>query len=117
MLALAQQHPSAIVVPVHAEESTGRNQIPTKFADYFGYVTGLEVDTGIVQSRKVGRTGKGAWHRLAFRPAFSGPVQAGREYIVVDDIVTGGVSLSELRQFIESQGGRVVAMTCCLKSK
>jgi hypothetical protein len=98
------------VVPVHAEEASGRNKIPSKFADYIGHIAGLEVDEGIAQSNKVGRTGKGAWHRLAFRPQFAGAVIAGREYILVDDIVTGGGSLSELRQYIEANGGKVVEM-------
>lgn len=108
---IASRHPSAIVVPVHAEEASGRNRIPSKFADYFGHITGLEVDEGIVQAGKVERTGKGLWYRMAFRPRFEGRVQEGREYILVDDVVTGGGSLSELRQYIESRGGKVVAIS------
>jgi hypothetical protein len=108
--ALVARHPQAIVVPVHAEEASGRNKIPSKFADYIGHIAGLEVNEGIAQSNKVGRTGKGAWHRLAFRPQFAGAVISGREYILVDDIVTGGGSLSELRQYIEANGGKVVEM-------
>jgi hypothetical protein len=109
--ALAARHPQAIVIPIHAEEASGRNQIPRMFGVYIGHITGLQVDESMVQSNEVGRTGKGAWHRLAFRPQFDGQVIAGREYIIVDDIVTGGGSLSELRQYIEANGGKVVEMS------
>ncbi|MDR2364579.1 MAG: LPD5 domain-containing protein [Zoogloeaceae bacterium] len=107
---LAEKYPNAIVVPVHAEEAAGRNQIPRKLADYIGQAAGLEVDTDIVQSKRVGRTGQDAMYRLAFRPEFDGPVEKGREYLLVDDVVTGGGTFSELRQHIEKNGGKVADM-------
>ncbi|MCC6685624.1 MAG: phosphoribosyltransferase, partial [Fimbriimonadaceae bacterium] len=84
---MAARHPDAIVVAVHAEEASGFNQIPRKFADYIGYVTGLEVDPSIVQSNRAGRTGQGDWYRMGNRPEFDGEVQPGRKYIIVDDVV------------------------------
>lgn len=45
------------------------------------------------------------------RPEFDGEVQPGRKYIIVDDVVARGGSLSELRHYIESRGGEVVEMT------
>ncbi|MDR2055210.1 MAG: hypothetical protein LBQ10_05010 [Desulfovibrio sp.] len=105
--ALAEKYPDAVLVAVHAEERAGKNQIPRKLADYIGEATGLEVDPGIVQSRKVSRTGTGAWHRMAHRPKFDGRVQAGRGYIIVDDMVVQGGTVSELRQHIEAGGGEV----------
>ena len=107
---LAEKNPSAIVVPVHAEEMEGRNPIPNVLANYIGSVTGLEVDNNIVQSTRTGRTLSSAWGRMAIRPAFDGKVQAGRKYIVVDDVVTQGGTLSEMRRHIEANGGEVVQM-------
>lgn len=107
---LGQRYPGAAVVPVHAEERSGRNKIPEVLADYVADVAGLEADTEIVQSEKVGRTGSDAIYRLAFRPKFDGQVKKGQEYILVDDVVTGGGTLSELRYYIESKGGKVVHM-------
>ncbi|MDR1921157.1 MAG: hypothetical protein LBS31_05350 [Candidatus Adiutrix sp.] len=107
---LAEAYPDAIVVPVHAEEQSGRNRIPGKFADYIGKAAGLEVNTDIIQAGRVGRTGSDAWHRLAFRPKFDGEVQKGRQYILVDDVTTGGGTFSELRRYIEMNGGQVVHM-------
>jgi len=108
---LAAHFPGAIVVPVHARESTGVNHIPAKYADYISHLTGLEADTDIIQASTVFRTGKGAWYRMAFRPSFEGEVRPGRDHILVDDCVTGGGSLSELRQHIIRGGGKVVAMS------
>jgi len=108
---LAAQFPDAVIVPVHAQEANGINHIPAKFADYISHLTGLEADTDVVQASTVFRTGKGGWYRMAFRPAFDGPVRPGRDHILVDDCVTGGGSISELRQHIIRGGGNVVAMS------
>ncbi len=107
--ALAAAYPGAIVAAVHAQESGGINEIPAKFADYIGHLTGLVVDTEIIQSNTVFRTGRGGWYRMAFRPEFEGDVAPGRDYILVDDCVTGGGSLSEMRQHVCRGGGEVVA--------
>jgi hypothetical protein len=107
-LALAQKYPNAIVVAVHAEEASGRNKLPMVFAAWLEEIAGLQTNPNVVQATRAGRTGSDAWTRLAFRPEFDGPVEPGRDYILVDDIVTGGGTLSELRQYIEARGGRVV---------
>jgi predicted amidophosphoribosyltransferase len=104
------KYPDAIVVPVHAEEIEGRNQIPSLLADYIGNITGLEVDSNIVQSTRSGRTDSGAWVRMALRPTFDGNVQSERKYIIVDDVITQGGTLSEMRRYIEANGGEVVLM-------
>ena len=44
----------------------------------------------------------------ANRPRFDGDVQAGRKYILVDDVFSAGGTFSELRAFIETNGGIVV---------
>lgn len=64
----SQQHPNAIVVPVHAEEASGENQIPRALADYIAAIGGLQVDGAIVQINHVGRAGSGAWYRPAVTP-------------------------------------------------
>lgn len=109
--ALAAKHPDAIVVPVHAEEASGRNAMPATFAKWLGHQTGLAVDDGIVQSNRVFHTGADLAGRFARRATFDGPVEAGRDYILADDFVTSGGTLADLRSYIESKGGRVVNAT------
>ena len=74
------------------------NKIPRTLAAYIGYNAGLEVDTSIVQTEKVGHTGANAWHRLAFRAKFDGKVKPDKQYILVDDVVTAGGTFGELCQ-------------------
>jgi hypothetical protein len=105
---IKEKYRGAIVVPVRALEAQGKNRLPEALADFIGHKTDLEVDTGIVQTNEVHRTGADAWHRLAFRPEFDGEVKEGHKYILVDDVFSNGGSFNELRGFIEKNGGEVV---------
>ncbi|MDR2179312.1 MAG: phosphoribosyltransferase, partial [Synergistaceae bacterium] len=107
---IGERHPGAILVPVHLDEDIGRNKIPAALAKYIGKITGLEVNDDIVQKDVVTRTGVDMWDRIAFRPKFDGQIQAGKQYILVDDVVTQGGTFGELRRYIEMNGGEVVDM-------
>ena len=107
---IAEKYPDAILVAVHAEEMAGKNKIPGKISHYISEATGLEIITDIVQTNKVGHTGENAWYRLTNRAKFNGDVKPNRKYILIDDVVTGGGTFSELRRFIELNGGEVVDM-------
>lgn len=96
------------VVPVLSEEAAGRNKIPLAYALVIAHRLGLPLSTDIVQTVRAERTGEKTDHRLAFQPAFDGPVRAGQEYLIVDDAVTFGATLANLRGHIEANGGRVV---------
>jgi hypothetical protein len=69
---------------------------------------GFEIDESIVQTNKAARTKKNEALRLAVRPEFDGKVEPGREYILIDDAIGQGGTISELRFYIESNGGRVI---------
>ena len=98
-----------IFASVHAYESEGVNAIPEAFADELGNRLGLETDTGIVQTNVVSHTGADGFGRLARQPIFDGEVVPGSEYVLVDDFVGQGGTLANLRGFIESKGGIVLA--------
>ncbi|MFN3710636.1 MAG: phosphoribosyltransferase [Alishewanella aestuarii] len=98
----------AKIVPVLANEQAGNNKIPLMTAEVLGDRLNLEVEYNIVQSEKVGRTNKGADHRLAINPTFDGKVEAGRPYVLVDDTLSMGGTLSSLRGYIENRGGLVL---------
>ena len=85
------------------------NKIPLAMAEVLADRLGLDVDLGIVQRDKVGRTGAGSDHRLAFNPSFEGDVKAGQDYLVVDDTLTMGGTIASLRGYVENHGGKVVA--------
>jgi hypothetical protein len=106
--AMAARHPDAVIVPVHAVEGAGKNAIPAVLAAFIGEAGNLEVSANIVQASIVRNTGQNSWHRFAYRAVFEGGVTAGRDHILVDDVVSTGGTFSEFRRFIEEYGGKVV---------
>lgn len=104
--ALAGRKP--IVVPIYAEEATGQNKIPLAYAEALASHLGLEVSPNIVQVVRAEHTNAGAFERMARQPEFDGPVQPGQDYLIVDDTLTMGGTLANLRGYIESKGGNVV---------
>lgn len=97
-----------VLVPVLAEEASGRNKIPLAFAEALSQALRLKVDHGIVQSVRAHHTASGAFHRIAFQSAFDGQVQSGQEYFLLDDAITMGGTLANLRGHIEANGGVVL---------
>lgn len=114
---LARQFPGAIVVPVHADEASGHNKLPMAYATMLADGTGLKFDDGIVQSVRAHHTGAKALGRFMVRAQFDGEVGRGAKYILVDDHITQGGTISELLHFIENKGGKVVAVTTLTASK
>lgn len=99
---------SPLILPVHAIEEFGTNKIPAALAYYISVKLGLELCSEIVQANKPQRTGKGAFYRLSQYPFFSGGVQKGRNYVILDDTLSMGGTLASLRGYIENKGGHVI---------
>lgn len=97
-----------VIVAVRAEESAGRNKIPFMMARALSSQTGWQVDTKLFQTNFAGRTGTDAVYSLANPPIFRGDVQAGRDYLIVDDNSTMGGTIASLRGYIENRGGHVI---------
>jgi len=96
----------AIYVALHAEEAAG-NKIPVALADRYASELAGSVATEIVQTNETHHTGSRAMNRLVTRPEFDGPVEPGKSYVLVDDVVTLGGTLAEAANYIESKGGKV----------
>lgn len=110
---LKEAYPDAIVAPI-SSAGAGHNQIPDAYADLLGE-NGFEVDHNIKIVDKANRTGKGELERLTSQNKIEGSVKEGAKYIIVDDVVTSGASINEYRQYIEDNGGCVVACsTMCM---
>jgi adenine/guanine phosphoribosyltransferase-like PRPP-binding protein len=104
---IANEEP--ILVSAHAYESGGVNAIPEAFADELANRLGLNTDTSVVQMNVVSHTGSDGYGRLARQPVFDGEVLPGAMYVLVDDFVGMGGTLANLKGFIESKGGKVLA--------
>jgi hypothetical protein len=100
------------VVGVHAEEAVGRNKIPLAYSEVLASILRLRTDPGIVQTTVANHTNAPSiYHRFASPPLFGGYVHAGADYLIVDDTCTAGGTLTNLKGFVESHGGTVVAMS------
>ena len=97
------------LVSAHALEREGVNAIPEIFAERLSQVLGWPAETGVVQTNVVSHTGANGFWRLARQAEFDGPVHSGRAYVLVDDFVGMGGTLANLKGYIESKGGKVLA--------
>ncbi len=108
----------ALLLPVIADELMGFNAIPDAMAQVLGAELGLDVVAGeIVQTNKVGHTRAPAFQRLVTPATFEGRVQAGAQYVLVDDHVGLGGTLANLRGYVEARGGTVIAITTLTESR
>ena len=100
------------LVPIHALESAGVNEIPAALATVLSrLLRGLPANKSIVQLNSVGHTGADGFRRLANQALFSGAIVPGQGYFVVDDFVGQGGTLANLIGYIRSQGGEVLGAT------
>jgi hypothetical protein len=114
-LMIADQRP--LVVAPHADEAQGRNAIPETYARYVADMLGLAPDRTIVQANRPQRTGRDAAYRLATRAVFDGHVERGQSYLLVDDNITQGGTLADLRAYIVEAGGTVIGATTLTGSR
>lgn len=116
---LASYYPDAILIPVHELilENGRYNAIPLVYAEYISDITGHEVCYDIYQKTKASHTNKNAIERLINRSQFAGDVKPGKTYIIVDDVITQGGTVSELRSYIENAGGKVACVSTLSFSK
>lgn len=99
------------LVPVHALESEGVNEIPAALGSELSRRLGLPVNQSVLQANSVGHTGASGFARLAHQAQFVGQISPGACYLLVDDFVGQGGTLANLIGFISSQGGQVLGAT------
>jgi orotate phosphoribosyltransferase len=97
-----------IFVAPHAMEASGENAIPETLAAYLAHKLGTRDDVTIVQRNKVYHTGADAMERIIAPSEFAGAVEAGAQYVLVDDVSTMGGTLADLSSYIQTNGGQVV---------
>jgi hypothetical protein len=111
LVGMFEGYSSLELVPIHALETAGVNEIPAALANVLSHSLGPPVNNSIVQLNSVGHTGADGFRRLANQALFSGTVVPGQWYFVVDDFVGQGGTLANLIGFIRSQGGEVLGAT------
>lgn len=94
---------------------TSKNALAKTAAEFLGKKLKIEVDHSIQEKPCPSRREADRRDKFFQRPEFIGNVQKGRLYILVDDMVTTGATLAELRSYIVKNGGDV-AFACSLAS-
>ena len=107
---LKDKYSDAIVCPVLAIEAAGKNKLPYAYA-FFLEKLGFQIEKNIFQVVKAHHTGASLTDRFMNRARFEGSVQNGKNYILIDDHIDSGGTLRDLKDFIESKGGNVVAFS------
>ena len=107
---IARQFPHAHVVYNHKIQGDGVNMIPAAYAARFSAV-GMTIEHDIIAVTNVSHTNASDISRISKRMRFEGHVNRGVDYILLDDFITSGAELRDLRDYVNSQGGNVVAMT------
>ena len=107
---IAKQYPNAHIIYNHRIQGQGINMIPAAYAARFSAV-GMKVEHNIIAVTNVSHTNASDISRISKRMRYEGHVKRGVDYILLDDFITSGAELRDLRDYVNSQGGNVVAMT------
>ncbi|MCL1827283.1 MAG: hypothetical protein FWG20_04490, partial [Candidatus Cloacimonetes bacterium] len=116
---VAIKHPKAIVVYPNKVENETHNWIPLAFAmkimsnvnNMDGVGANWEIGTSVEQINTQERTGVEHDIRIKTPCKFTGEVESGRVYVIVDDVYTQGGTINQLKNYIEDNGGTVVYVT------
>ena len=115
---VARQTNHPILLPVTALETTGFNAIPDAMARVVALRLGWPVSSGdIAQSNTVGHTRAKSFNRFVTPATFEGRAVSGGHYVLVDDHVGLGGTLANLKGYLETSGGIVIAMTTLTESR
>lgn len=110
VLEVGRQYPDARVAYIHRRHGDGINMIPAAYAAKFSAM-GMTVEDDIIAVTDVKHTNASDIARLGRRMRFEGEVTKGADYILLDDFITSGAELRDMRDYISSKGGNVVMIT------
>src|SRR5260221_11047813 len=100
------------IVPVVQPDAGRKNAIPIAVAAVLAQRLGLEPVGTITQSNDVAHTSANAPSRILAQPAFSGKIRPYARVLIVDDVVTFGSTIADLRGWIHQQLAVAIGCTC-----
>jgi hypothetical protein len=99
------------VIPVTQFDRAHQNALPSAYANLLAAHRGAGIVTTVYQDNVVSHTGADAPTRILAQPTFAGEVEPGLRVVIVDDVVSFGATLANLRGWLERQGAVVVGAT------
>lgn len=105
----ARQAPTLIAPSCQPGDSN--NALAIGYAEWLSHEMGWPVETRVFQEKSISRDKNSNWVRLANRCEFYGEIDKSAAYVIVDDVITTGGTLADLRAFIMRKGGRVIGMS------
>jgi hypothetical protein len=100
------------VVPVVQPDAGRKNAIPVSVAALLAQRLGLEPVVTIKQANDVAHTGANAPTRVLAQPMFVGKIRPYARVLIVDDVVTFGSTIANLRGWIHQQRALAIGCTC-----
>jgi hypothetical protein len=99
------------VVPVMQFDRAYPNALPIAYAIALAKHFEADLELEILQANVVSHTAADAETRILGQPVYIGKLQRGSRILIVDDVITFGSTLANLRGWIEKQGVTVVGAT------
>jgi hypothetical protein len=100
-----------IIVPVMQFDRDKPNALPLVYATALAKHFDAYLEIGVRQVNVVSHTFADAQTRILGQPMFMGKIQPGSRVLIVDDVVTYGSTLANLRGWLQQQGATVVGAT------
>lgn len=100
-----------IVVGPAAQVGESQNALALTYAEWLAKEMDWPVEDRVFQTKAVSRDKQNWLFRLAHPAEFYGQIDTTTPYVIVDDVVTQGGTLADLRSFILGKGGSVIAMS------
>ena len=104
------------VVPVVRADAGEKNAIPIAAAAILAQRLNLEPIASIIQTNDVGHTKVNAPVRILGQPTFAGKIRPYAQVLIVDDVVSYGITIANLRGWIHQQRAVAVGCTCIAAS-
>lgn len=94
-----------------AQVGDSNNVLAVGYAQWLGHELDWPVEERVFQTKAFAKDRSDAWTRIANPSTFYGEIDKDRPYVIVDDVITMGGTLADLRAFILGKGGSVIGMS------
>ena len=114
---LADYKDATLIPIMGSDKENSKNQLPIALAEKLSEMSGMPVDLSFYKKNLQHNTDATWEDRVLSNDHWQGNVKKGNNYILVDDVFTSGMTLNSLKNYIEDNGGKVIAVTSLAASR